>query len=361
VIHVIGSLVHGGAETVILKSSAGILKRDPSFEFRVCALLSIDDFARSFSAEGIAVDCLHASLRRPVSTLLKTIGYFRAFHPHIIHTHLAHGDRFGQPAALLCGIRARVCTLHNLKENRTVYERFTNRMTGATAHAIVAVSNSLRIEWITHRGMPEQKMHTIYNAASFEAPRHLAQTRSIAPAKSLRCVCIGNIRPVKGHTFAIEAMREIVEKYPACTLEIYGSDPDGFASALQKQITDNALEKAVHVKGPVDYALKALTDCDILLIPSLSEGFSIAAVEAMSVGVPVIASDIPVHREILNGNECGLLVEPRNAHAIAEAVLRLAADPQLHASVCAKAVTRATTFSQDRMAEKYLDLYKSLI
>ena|GEM_PF-2788192 len=359
VLQVIGRLARGGAEHVILTKCSGIRSRDPSFHFRVLALYTKDNFADQFTSAGIPVDCLHASENRQVRALLRTIRYLIIHKPDIVHTHLS-GDRIGQLASALTGIGRRISTLHNIKQDRSVYERLTNRMTGILAHAIVAVSESLRDVWVRERGMPAKKMHVIYNAPSFEPPQQ-PPIRRRRGAAGVKCVCIGNLRPVKGHIFAIEAMRDVCRVLPESVLEIYGADPDGYGAELEQAIMRWSLAGKVKLQGPTADPKQILCGADIVLMPSVSEGFPLVPVEALSLGVPVVASGLPIHREILGRDEYGLVVPPQNPAALASAVIRLASDPDLFSALSRKGIERARVFSRENMAAGYLRLYDKLL
>jgi glycosyltransferase involved in cell wall biosynthesis len=360
VVHVIGTLSRGGAEAVIYMQSTGVHALDPAFRFRLAALYDTDDYAKEFESAGIPVDAVGGDRRAPVRTLVRTMQYLRRHTPLIVHTHLSFGDRFGQTASFLTRTGARVSTLHNVKQDRTLFERMTNRVTGVLAHAIVAVSESARREWVENRGMPARRTRVIYNAPSFDAPVP-KRPKLFCPGNGVRCVCLGNLRPVKGHRYAIEAMAGVCRELPGSTLHIFGADPDGYGKELERLIVASGLNGQVFLEGPAVMPQDVLPQGDIVLMPSLSEGFPLVPVEALSLGVPIVASDIPVHREILGDGRWGVLVEKQDPGALAAAILRMARDRELHARLSLDGYERARYFGRDRMVAQYLALYRALL
>ncbi|MBD3392382.1 MAG: glycosyltransferase [Chitinivibrionales bacterium] len=358
-VQVIGTLAHGGAETVMHAACTGLSGRVEGLRFRILALCEADAFARRFEEAGIPVDCLHGDPRRPLRLLAGTMRYLREHRPAIVHTHLAYGDRFGQPASFLTGIGTRVSTLHNVKRDRTACERLTNRMTGRLAHAIVAVSESLRDTWISERGMPPKKLRVIYN--SIPDPGMPRGGRRPGPhGRPPRLVCIANMRPVKGLVHAVDAMPRIAREHPGATLDIFGADTGGHGDTLRERIRRGQLAECVFLKGPTASAQAVLAAYDMALVPSLSEGFSIVVVEALAAGVPVIASDIAVHREILEDGHYGLIARVGDPSAIADAVNTLCADPDIYAALARGGAERARKYSRERMIAGYADLYREL-
>ncbi len=129
--------------------------------------------------------------------------------------------------------------------------------------------------------------------------------RKIGPPFHLACV--GVLEPRKNQRFLLEIIKEI--KPEQAQLYLYGTGPD--KEILKEQVQRNGLEDRVYFMGWVE-AEQIWYNVDLLLMPSLHEGAPNAVLEAMGNGVPVLASDIPEHREILSGESVVALSEPRN-------------------------------------------------
>jgi glycosyltransferase involved in cell wall biosynthesis len=107
-----------------------------------------------------------------------------------------------------------------------------------------------------------------------------------------------------------------------------------------------------------DHLPKAYTDSDLLLMPSLHEGFGLPVLEAMASGIPVVASNRGSLPEVV-GN-AGLLVEPDDIEGIASAVVRLLSDPLLRGELTSRGIERAREFTWDRTAHATFDVYRAI-
>lgn len=116
---------------------------------------------------------------------------------------------------------------------------------------------------------------------------------------------------------------------------------------------------AVEIRGRVDDVSGAYAECDVVICPSRSESFCRVAAEALAHGVPVVASDLPAIREVLDDGHAGVLVPSGDAPAFVEAVDRLAADSDARARLSAAGRARAAAFQPAEVADRLLDLYLS--
>jgi len=128
-----------------------------------------------------------------------------------------------------------------------------------------------------------------------------------------------------------------------------------------KEVTKHKLEERVHLLGFVpDDDLPALYNAAMLFIyPSLYEGFGLPALEAMACGAPVIASNQSSIPEVVG--EAGILVDPRDVAAMAEAISQLLADNELRQRLSKDGLTQATKFIWPEMGRKLLRLYQQVL
>jgi colanic acid/amylovoran biosynthesis glycosyltransferase len=180
-------------------------------------------------------------------------------------------------------------------------------------------------------------------AAKVHVVRAGVDTRLFAPAAArddsgpLTIVCVGTLHEVKGQAYLVEACRLLAEQGVAVRCRLVGDGPD--APALRAQIRAAGLEADVVLTGARTRAEVAdeLRRADVLVAPSAPtrdgrrEGIPVVLMEAMSTGLPVVASAISGIPELVEDEVGGLLVPPRDAAAIARAVARLVADPALRA------------------------------
>lgn len=156
-----------------------------------------------------------------------------------------------------------------------------------------------------------------------------------AGAGPLSIVCTGTLHEVKGQTYLIEACRLLAERGVDFICRFVGDGPD--QATLQAQIARAGLQERVLLLGrrTREEIAALLRDSDVVVAPSVPtksgkrEGIPVVLMEAMASGVAVIASGISGIPELVEDGVSGLLTPPRDAGAIAEALARLQADPQL--------------------------------
>ena len=118
----------------------------------------------------------------------------------------------------------------------------------------------------------------------------------------------------------------------------------------------------VEFVGYVESVAPLLAALDVVVVPSLSEASGLTAMEALALGVPVVASRVGGLPEVVADGSTGLLVPPGDAAAIAGAVTRLLDDPVLARSLAAAGTRRVEErFALDQMVEGYLRLYRELV
>jgi glycosyltransferase involved in cell wall biosynthesis len=175
-------------------------------------------------------------------------------------------------------------------------------------------------------------------------------------ADKFNLLIAGRLDLVKGHHVAIAASAEAGFP-PDVHLCLVGDGPR--ARELRALAAAHGLAQRVDVVGFRRNIYDYIAHCDALLMPSLHEGLPYTLLEAMALGVPIIASRVGGLAEVLEDEVTALLVEPRDAAALAAAVRRLKDDPSLGARIGtqAQSVQRAK-YSLEAMAASYLAVYR---
>lgn len=185
--------------------------------------------------------------------------------------------------------------------------------------------------------------------------------RSPAARHGLHLLYIGRLARDKGLFEALHGLRLARLQEASAHLTIAGGGPD--EAGLHQTVRDLHLEDAVSFVGPVFDAAKRqlLASADVLLLPSYSEGLPYALLEGMAAGLPAIATPVGAIPDVLVDHQHGVLVPPQDIHAIARAIGRLAADPQLVARMGADCRQRiAATYSLRQLIRNFNQLYSEL-
>ncbi|WP_205481682.1 glycosyltransferase [Sphingomonas arenae] len=155
--------------------------------------------------------------------------------------------------------------------------------------------------------------------------------RSIAPADGRRFICVGRLSPEKGHTGLIQAFAKLRQAQPNVRLDLVGDGPD--RAELERQVAALGLEEAVTFLGrlPEHATLQEVANADVLILPSFMEGLPVVLMEAMAMGVPVVASRVAGIPELVHDDVNGLLFTPSHWDELLHRLERVSDDSSLRA------------------------------
>lgn len=273
-------------------------------------------------------------------------------HAHLFPTvaYLAALRRMGR----LSGVRL-VFTEHNTSNRRRDHPlgRAVDRAIYRQLDTIVAISDGVAEALGAWMPAVAGRIRVIPNgvAPAFVAPIDRP------PRPRPRVVSLGNLRYTKNYPIALDAVALLSDL--DFEYVIAGEGPD--RPQLQARIEHLGLSDKVRLAGYVDAPSAFLEAADVFLMPSIVEGFGLAAVEAMNASLPVVAADVPGLREVLGDGlgetPCGRLVDPANPAAIA-AALREMLTVADRAALGWAAFARAAAFTEAAMMARHLDLYR---
>jgi glycosyltransferase involved in cell wall biosynthesis len=180
------------------------------------------------------------------------------------------------------------------------------------------------------------------------------------PAVAGPVLFLGTVEPRKNVARLIEAYAAVVARRPDTpSLVIAGALHIPRDELLSRAAAGGNLSSRVSFAGYVDEAERKhlLSTASMLVLPSLEEGFGIPALEAMTVGLPVVASNRGALPEVVG--EAGILIDPEDVRALATAIERLLSDDHHRRALSAKGVARAEHFSWDSSADALYDAYRA--
>lgn len=172
---------------------------------------------------------------------------------------------------------------------------------------------------------------------------------------------VGNFYPHKNVESLLFAFKMFKEKNNDISLVLAGKE-DYFFEKIKQKVQNLGIDKdVVFVNSPTDQELENFyRNALALVIPSFMEGFSLTAVEALSLGCPVLASDIPVHREVCQDSV--LYCNPSNPHDIKQQLIKIAEiDTKIRNNYIKKGLDRARFFSWSKMVKETIIIYESCI
>ena len=241
---------------------------------------------------------------------------------------------------------------------RGAKHRWAYRALRRLPDAVFAVSAKVAAHVTSVDGVPPNRVHVIYNGIDL-APPIPSNPMDSAPVVTT----IGNIRHVKGHDILIQAAAQVVAEIPHVQFSIAGEilEPAYF-SELESQVAALGLSSNFRFLGNVEDLPSLLAAATIFVLPSRSEGFSNALLEALSMGLPCVATDVGGNAEALDDGSSGLIVPPEDVAALARALTRVLLDPALANNLSVEARRAATEkFTTNAMMRRIAEQYTQLL
>jgi glycosyltransferase involved in cell wall biosynthesis len=376
VLHVITRLTLGGSsETTISQVEA---LQDAGYR---CAIaVGFPESERDVMAMAAARGCRlldvptlgrEASPSRDLRALVDLLRLMRREHPDLVHTHTSKAGFVGRLAARL----ARVPAVIHQPHGHIFYGYYGPwRSRAYVALERLAARWADRLVMLTERGAEEHLAHGIGRPGQFAtvpsgvpverlraaAPARAEARRRLAlPGSSFVIGALGRLVPIKGFDLLVEALPAVAAALPETHLLVIGGGP--LRGALEARIAALGMTERVTITGVTHDVATALAAADVLAAPSRNEGMGRALVEAMALGVPVVATAVGGIPAVVVDGECGRLVEPENPAALARALIEMGVEGAPRAKLGAGARARAELFSSEESARRLLGLYATLL
>jgi glycosyltransferase involved in cell wall biosynthesis len=238
------------------------------------------------------------------------------------------------------------------------------RWASRAAH-MVAVSHDLRRFLEERIGIAHDRITVIHNGVDMIQRGSLDQVRRLKSEfgvgeNAFVIGIVGSLYPIKGHAYLFHALRSVLLHHPKTQLLVIGQGD--LEQTLKRKVSELGIEQAVSFLGLRNDVPRVLSLLDLFVLPSLSEGLSVALLEAMSAGVPVIASKVGGNPEIVVDGETGYLVPPERSEELASRIIELMSNRESTRLLGERGRERvAREFTTARMLERYQDLYDSCL
>jgi glycosyltransferase involved in cell wall biosynthesis len=270
----------------------------------------------------------------------------------VVHTTELYSNIFGLPGAALAGVAVRIGNRREINPDKSAAQIALQRAAYGCAQRIVANSRAAADRLIAER-VPRRKVAVIPNGLDFHAfePR-------IAAERPRRVAVVANLRPEKGHDVLIDAAVDVLRRVPDAHFDLVGGGPE--RDALVARAEARQVRHAFTFWGHQDNVAVRLAAADLFVLPSRSEAFPNAVLEAMAAGMPIVASAVGGIRELIDNDQTGLLVPAGDPAALADRIVRLMTMTGLAQRLGEAARSTAEArYSFDRMVSSFDALYLS--
>jgi len=317
----------GGGERIILRMARLL----PQYGFRVSILTFLMDPESPVFQEVPACPLYVLPLRRTYDfNALRSANVLRKFlkkqNIKIVQTFFESSDLWAGMVVKTFSSAKLIWSRRDMGILRSPKHQIAYRLFARLPDHIFAVSEQVRRHCIEVDRIEPARVETIHNG--------IALSSREAPHPSLhgspRVTTVGNIRRVKGHDVFIRAAAMVLKHCPDASFSIAGSilEPDYFQE-LEALIEELDISQQFRLTGPTTRVAVHLQSNDIFVLPSRSEGFSNAIIEAMSESLPVIATDVGGNSEAVVNKLSGFIVAADDVVALADAITILCLDPKL--------------------------------
>jgi glycosyltransferase involved in cell wall biosynthesis len=316
VAHITLGLETGGQEKLLVEFARHADRR--RFELFFLVLTTRGRLTADIEREGWPVVALEEPPGFRPGIALHLMPWLRRWRIDVVHTHDSKPLVYGAPAARLAGVARVVHTRHftqlaSISRRQTLLLSLTSRL----VDAVVCVSqDSARVA--AEEGLAAARIHTLHNGID------VTRFAFAGPKRDGPAVLVARLSPEKDIATLLRATALVIGRQPAFRLEIAGN---GVCLGELRQLAGQ-LKLTDHVTflGEVDDIPALLARASYFVLSSLTEGISLTLLEAMSCGLPVVATRVGGNPEVVTEGQTGTLVPPANPEALAHAMLQMHAD-----------------------------------
>jgi glycosyltransferase involved in cell wall biosynthesis len=365
VVHVVRAIQTGGLETLVLEMCLQ-MQRLQGVDVHVCALQPGDELEHWERYLGIPKTLIAPSADNSrLASISALVRLFRRKRPDVVHLHNFLSHLNGGLAARLVGVPAVVTTKHGAGKPRVYGSRRVAGWCWRLSHVVVAVSADVQQGFQAFYDFPPGRTRLILNGIDtnrfrpVEGDREELRRRVVGLSGSPMLGTVCRLVSDKGIRTLLTAFATIVAQAPRATLVIVGNGED--RAGLEQETARLGLRDRVAFlgnRGDVDAIYPLL---DIYVQPSYTEGISLTMLEACSCALPVVATAVGGNPEIVLEGQTGNLVPPRDAPALASAILAQWNAPEVARAMGQSARRRvAECFSIERTVRDYVELYHDI-
>lgn len=350
--HVVDSMEVGGAETLVLQMCR--LQRELGHEPSVYAIATLGALGKRMQEEGFLVQANVGS-----HLLDTTRAFFRIFRnsrQDVVHLHNSTPTIYAAPAARMAGVPSIVSTRHSLVA--PPYQRiveFKYAFAARSCDWIVGICDATTSNLRSAHVAPEQKIVRIYNG-TVSMPR--VALEHCPPKGGFTLLYVGRLAPIKNHLLLLNAFRAALSSMPNLRLWMVG---DGSERQMLEQVSaELGIKEQVTFWGQQLDVAPYFSAADAFIMSSKSEGLPMSLLQAFSLGLPAIVTDVGGMAEVVRLAKAGFIVSGTEPAEMTDAILKLArgnADRERF-SKNAEAAFPAS-FTVQAMTQAYMDLYRN--
>jgi glycosyltransferase involved in cell wall biosynthesis len=350
--HVVDSMEVGGAETLVLQMCR--LQREQGHDPSIYAVDILGALGERMREEGFAVQ---SNVGRHLSD--STRNFFRIFRksqPSVVHLHNPTPTIYAAMAARMAGAASVISTRHSLvAPPRSLAVELKYAVAARFCDWIVGICDATTDNVKNIHTVPARKILRVYNGA---VPLQRTPQVDWPQKDGFTLVYVGRLQAVKNHPLLLNAFRIALTSMPGLRLWMVGDGSE--RKSLEKLAEELGVAAHVAFWGQQLDVAPFFSAADAFIMSSKSEGLPISLLQAFSLGLPAIVTDVGGMAEVVRLAQAGIIVPPENPEEMASAILKLARNEEERKRFSANAEAAfQSQFSLQIMADTYMDLYQN--
>lgn len=227
-------------------------------------------------------------------------------------------------------------------------------------NARIVIANSKGAEDLAKKAYPKARLTFIRNGVDLNSFLIMKQSFHKDEHDDFRLISIGRIAIQKGFNYLVEALAILKNQRINFFCQIVGDGP--LRKQLEEQIRAAGLEKSVEITGWLSHeeTIERLLKSDAYVSSSVNEGMSVAMLEAMACGLPVIGTNVMGNNEIIENNITGFMAPPKNPALLAEFLRKLIEDERLRQQFSENTKEIIKKYSWEEIAREHMVLYNKI-
>jgi len=342
----------GGAETLVMQLCH--LQREQGHAPLVYAVGVLGALGERMREEGFSV---MPNIGR--NLFAATREFFRIFiesHPDVVHLHNPTPTVYAAMAARMAGVPSIISTRHSLVARpRRLIAELKFALAATFCDRVVGICNATTSNLKSIHSASKRKITRVYNGA---APLTRVAKEDCAVKSGFTLVYVGRLAPVKNHVFLLKSFCAALSVMPGLRLWMVGDGSE--RETLESLAGEMQISSQVKFWGQQLDVAPYFSAADAFIMSSKSEGVPISLLQAFSLGVPAIVSDVGGMAEVVRIAKAGIIVPSEDTAEMTKAILRLATDETVRKEFSRNAEEAFHAhFTTQIMADAYMDLYAS--
>ncbi len=331
IVHIIKATGIAGAEQHLITMLPELDQRN----FDICIIVltepkkPADKLFLALEQAGVTSERMIINSHVDPSLVVRLVRRLRGLDPSIVHTHLIHADLYGTIAARIAGVRAIISSRHNDDPFRSnwplsILLRLVNRYT----NRFIAISDRVRVFTIENEKVPASVVDTVYYGLpvyEHDEGQVVDARTEFGLSKGPLLVCAARLTEQKGHKWLLKAFKSVIDQFPEASLLLLGDGP--LREHLEDTVINLGISNHVRFAGWRTDVMEILPSTDLFVLASEWEGLGLVLLEAMSLSLSIVATEVGGIPEVVVDGETGWLVQSKDSDALAGSILAALRSP----------------------------------